>query len=403
MLSRHIGSQDVSFATTLSGRETPISDIARLNGPALTTVPQRIMIEPDIMALDFVKSVNSGLFQLMKHGQHGMRKALSAANQSSDYLDTLVNVLVKDQDDELSQKLFRRHGPKPTWTSEYTTLEVEELDAGFQLRLSTTMESRRVAYLLDSVVLAAESILNKPEVAVGLIDILGDHERNFLASKYRIEDGLRSVALLHERFEAFAATRPNAIAIDWDNDRMITYQDLDKHANSVAAHLNYHGIGRGDTVPLFLDKSIEMIAAIIGTMKAGAAYVPLSPDNPIDRNLYIVRDVGGQVMLTQSHYQEVWKDYLQVIDVADVIMPKKAGPKPSVDHSPDDIAYVIYTSGSTGNPKGVKVPHYAASTAVASMVEAEGRTKGEWRTLQFANYVFDASVQDIFNTLSSGK
>ena len=403
VLSRHAGSQDVSFATTLSGRETPISNIAHLDGPTLTTVPQRIIVKHDITALDFAKSVNSGLFQLMKYSQHGMRKALSAANQPSDYFDTMVNVLVKDEDDELSYQLFRHHGPKQPWTSEYSTLEVEELDVGFQLRLSTTIEYQRAVYLLDSFIVAAESIVNSPEIMVGRIDILGSPERAYLVAKDRFESDVRPASLLHECFEAFAASKPNMIAIDWDKGRLVTYQDLDKHANSVAARLNYYGIGRGDVVPLFFDKSVEMIAAIIGTMKAGAAYVPLSPDNPIDRNLYIIRDVGGQVILTQNHYQEVWKEYLLTIDVADIIKPKNARPKPPIDHSPDDIAYVIYTSGSTGNPKGVKVPHHAASTAVASMLEAEGRFYGEWRTLQFANYVFDASVQDIFNTLSSGK
>lgn len=73
-----------------------------------------------------------------------------------------------------------------------------------------------------------------------------------------------------------------------------------------------------------------------------------------------------------------------------------------IQPSVDDLAYVIYTSGSTGKPKGVKISHSSASTAVTSMMKAEGRDKGEWRTLQFANYVFDASVQDIFNTVSSG-
>ena len=403
VLSRHVGSEDISFATTLSGRETPITAIDRLDGPTLTTVPQRISVNPNITALAFAKSVNSGMFQLMKFAQHGMRRALSAAKQPSDYFDTLVNILVKDQDDGLSPKLFKSHGPRPTWSSEYTTLELEELDTGFQLRLVTNMEHRRAGFLLDSVALTVNAILEKPATEVRLLDILGAQERAFLMAKDSVEDIPESLSLLHSRFETIAATDPDKVAIDWDSQRDVTYQELDRYAGRIAAYLNLQDVGRGDIVPLFLDKSIEMVAAILGTMKAGAAYVPLSPDNPIDRNSYIIRDVGGEVILTHSHYQDVWQGYMPVANVSDIISAKDGESKPSVDQSPDDIAYVIYTSGSTGNPKGVEVPHHAASAAVASMLEAEGRMDSEWRTLQFANYVFDASVQDIFNTLSSGK
>ena len=403
MLSRHTDSHDISFATTLSGRETPISAIDRLDGPTLTTIPQRIIINDNSTALAFAESVKSDFFQMIRYAQHGMRKALTAAGQTSDYCDTLVNILVKDQDDEHSSKLFKRHGPRPTWTSEYTTLEAEELELGLQLRISTSMEPQRAKFLLDSVVLAVGTFLETPTIKVGGIDILGNEERAFLTAKDRIEDLPRSMSLLHLRFEETAASEPQKVAIDWDSLRNYTYREVNELANKFAAYLSHHRIGRGDIVPLFLDKSPEMIIAILGTMKAGAAYVPLSPDNPIDRNLYIVRDVGGQVILTQSDYQDLWQEHIDVVNVMDVISAKGAWVTPSIDQSPDDIAYTIYTSGSTGNPKGVKVPHRAASAAVESMLDAEQRREGEWRTLQFANYVFDASVQDIFNTLSSGE
>ncbi|KAK0515361.1 hypothetical protein JMJ35_002740 [Cladonia borealis] len=402
VLWRQTGDQDVSFATTLSGREMPVSAIHRLDGPTLTTVPQRIIIDPNTTALAFTKRVHTGLFNLMKYAQHGMRRALSAANKSSNFFDTLVNVLVKDQDNGLSQELFKRHGPKPTWKSEYTTLEAEEIESGYQLRLSTTMEPRRAAFLLDSVALTVEAILKTPTIEVGLIDNLGDSERTFLATKDSIEAMDPSGSLLHSQFEVIAATHGNKLAIDWDCVRSITYRELNDYADKIASHLNVLGIGRGDVVPLYLDKSIETIVAILGTMKSGAAYVPLSPENPIERNLYIIKDVSGQLILTQRHFQTVWQDHVRVVNVADVMLFEDTRPKAPVEQSPNDIAYVIYTSGSTGNPKGVKVPHRAASVAVRSMLEAEGRWTGEWRSLQFANYVFDASVQDIFNTLSSG-
>ena len=275
----------------------------------------------------------------MKFAQHGMRRALSAAGQSADDFDTLVNVLVKDQDDELSRKLFKRQGPKPTWSSEYATLEMEELDRSFQLRLSSTIEPRRAEFLLVSVTRAIESILWNTTGEVGLIDIMGPQECAFLATKDEIEDVQPHLALLYSRFELFAHTDPDKVAIDWDSSKTVTYRDLNKQADKIAVFLSHHDIGRGDIVPLYLDKSIETIVAIIGTMKAGAAYVPLSPENPLERNLYIVEDGGGQIILTQSNYQDVWQNqHLQVVNVADVLSCKDVLAAPSIHQSPDDIA-----------------------------------------------------------------
>ena len=404
VLSRHTNAQDVSFATTLSGREAPISAIDRLDGPTLTTVPQRISVPREMPALEFVKSVAAGLFEVMKYSQHGMRKALSAANLSSEFCDTLVNVLAKDPDDKLSQKLFKRHGPRPAWTSEYITLEAEEAEGTYQLRISGNMEPRRSEFLLESAAMVIEAILESPEIHVGQIDILSDSERDFLVDKERIERVFGSSDLLHSRFENLAESNPNLQAIDWDSRRKVTYKELNDEADKVARYLHHtQGIGRGDVVPLMLDKSVETVVAILGVMKAGAGYVPLAPDNPIDRNVFIVRDVGGQVILTQDNYLAFSQHVKsQTVSISNLLASDDELPPVAVEQSSEDIAYVIYTSGSTGNPKGVKVPHRSSAAAVTSMLPAENREKGEWRTLQFANYVFDASVQDIFNTLSSG-
>lgn len=394
------------FAATVSGREVPIPAIDRLDGPTLTTVLQRVSVDNEMTAMQLTKRVSVGFFDVIEFSQLGMRKSIQTAKLSTDVCDTLVNVLAKNDDDELSQNLFKRHGPKPIWNSEYTTLEAEELEDAFQLRISANMEARRAEFLLESTALVMETIVADPGKLVGQIEIIGAKERNFLLQKERIEEVLESSSLLlHDRFENTALSSPDREAIDWDSSRSVTYKELNDEANKLAAYLRgAHGLGRGDTIPLLLDKSVETIVAILGVMKAGAAYVPLSPDNPVDRNVFIIQDVGGQVILTQDSYLDFAGDIkAQSVSVSSVLASEDTFSPVSIDQSPEDIAYVIYTSGSTGNPKGVKVSHRASASAVTSMLQAEGRDRDEWRTLQFANYIFDASVQDIFNTLSSGK
>ena len=408
VLSRHVGSPDVSFATTLSGREMPVSGIDRLDGPTLTSVPQRVTVDNNRTILDLTKSVNTTLFQVMKHSQCGMRKALSFSKAPANFLDTLVNVLVKNEDDELSAKIFKRFGSKPVWQSEYTTLEVEELQTEVVLRISSSMESRRSEFILDSVALTIEAILEGSDRKVGSLNILGPKERAFLAEMHRTEDIIPT--LLHEPFESYAKTFPERLAIDWDSSRNVTYKELNDQADLVASYLCHHGIGRGDIVPLLLDKSVDTIIAILGTMKAGAAYVPLSPENPVDRNVFIINDVGGRMIISQSDLQDFSQHHsVPMVSITEIMGSTDTALRPVVNQSVDDLAYVIYTSGSTGKPKGVKVPHRSSSIAIASMLRAgermlhnRGRVTSLWRTLQFANYVFDASVEDIFNTLSSG-
>ncbi|KAG8156484.1 hypothetical protein KVR01_013588 [Diaporthe batatas] len=222
--------------------------------------------------------------------------------------------------------------------------------------------------------------------------------------------------LLHAAFERCArdgAATAGAVAVDFDGREQASYSRLDRLANGFAHVLRGRGVRAGDMVPLVLDRSVDMVVAILGVMKAGAAYVPLSPDNPAERNAFVVADTGARLVVAHEAHRRHLDLVLgsgsgAAVDTTLLLMPglgdldEHASP-PGTGVSPDDLAYVIYTSGSTGQPKGVRVPHRSAAAAVRSMAAVEGRCEGRrWRTLQFANYVFDASVQDFFNTLSTG-
>ncbi|KAL8875280.1 MAG: hypothetical protein Q9198_006335 [Flavoplaca austrocitrina] len=322
VLARHINAADVSFATTVSGREVPIPATDRLDGPTLTTVLQRVSVDNEMTAMQLTKRVSVGFFDVMEFSHLVMRKSIQAAGLSTD----------------------------PVWNSAYTTLEAEELEDAFQLRISANMEARRAEFLLESTALVMEAIVADPEKLVGQIEFLGAKERNFLLQKERIEGALESSSLLlHDRFENTALSFPDHEAIDWDSSRSVTYKELNDAADKLAAYLHgAHGLGRGDTIPLLLDKSVETIVAILGVMKAGAAYVPLSPDNPVDRNAFIIRDVGGQVILTQDSYLDFAEHVdAQTVSVSRVLASEDTLSPVSIDQNPEDIAYVIYTSGST--------------------------------------------------------
>lgn len=406
VLSQHVRHSDVGFVTTLSGRDAPVKDIDRMDGPTMTSVPLKVSVSPQSTLVDLAHSVRNGFFRILKYSQHGIRNALAAAGLGANHFDTLVNILVKDEDSKEVAQVFRRHGDRPLWSSEFTTLEIEESGDELLLRLSSRMEPRRVEFLLEAYVTVLEQFVNTPTTRIADMTTMGESERHFLYNTLSNRDTLHvpEPSLLHSRFETLARERPSIVAIDWDAKERVTYAQLDARATRLTNFLIRAGVKVGEAVPLMLDKSIEMIVAILGVMKAGAAYVPLSPDNPVDRNSFIVRDVGARFALAHEEYMDrIQGDAdLKVLRIDDSEIDAMPDTMPDVQIAPDGIAYIIYTSGSTGVPKGVKVPHQAAAAAVTSMAEAEGRYSGEWRTAQFANYVFDASVQDFFNTLSTG-
>ncbi|EPS32046.1 hypothetical protein PDE_07005 [Penicillium oxalicum 114-2] len=406
VLSHHIRQLDVAFVTTLSGRDAPVTGIESIDGPTLTVVPQRVTLDPESTLISLTHSIRDNFLRTLKHAHHGIRNALAAAQLNSSSFDTMVNILVKDEDTEEMSQVFHRYGERPVWQSEFTTLEIEEIDNALQISLSSQMEPRRVKFLLDSYAKVLQQFVKEPSQRVRDLQTIGTEEMDFLYNTISNRESLHIPApsLLHERFENFALETPDVVAIDWDSEIQVTYKQLDTQANLLANYLVSKGVQVGDAVPLMLNKSIDTMVAILGVMKAGAAYVPLSPDNPIDRNAFIAKDVKARFIIVHDEFKADVDGLpdLEAIDVNDAGISEMSPSSPQTQVCPEDIAYIIYTSGSTGLPKGVMVPHRAATAAVASMAVAEGRYAGEWRTVQFANYVFDASVQDIFNTLSTG-
>ncbi|KAB2573445.1 Nonribosomal peptide synthetase 3 [Lasiodiplodia theobromae] len=406
VLNKHLNSHDVTFMTSLSGRDVPVGGIQTMDGPTLTIVPQRITLDPEQPVSELAKKTSSGLLELARHAQFGMRNGMKAANMKTDSVDTFLNILVKTEDDGTTGSVFKRYGPRPHWGLYWTTMEVEEAPTETAFRIAGLMEERRLQFIMDAFIETVYSIVNNPTQTIAEISILSSSESSFLNNELSNRATLHrpSPSLLHARFEQHAAETPSAIAIDWQGTERVTYAELNGWANQLAHYLIQHGTRVGDRIPLILDKSIDTMVALLGVMKAGAAYVPMSPDNPVERNLFITADVGAKTLVMhRAHAAFNAHHSLPAVFIDDIRSELAALPTtaPAVAIPADSLAYIIYTSGSTGLPKGVQLPHRAAAAAVTSMEVAESRGEGEWRTLQFANYVFDASVQDFFNTLST--
>ena len=195
---------------------------------------------------------------------------------------------------------------------------------------------------------------------------------------------------IHQRFALQASRTPDAIAVS-DCNSQISYRQLDQLSNRSANLLSDSGVKPGDNVAVDLQRSPELIVAILGIMKAGAAYVPLDPQSPIERKRQILADTNATVVIS-SGLEELDRAIL-VDDIAPLLANDtipNSGP-PSVVVSPSDVAYILFTSGSTGVPKGVVVEHQAIGNTISWRQHAIP-VGPEDRVLLMVPHYFDASL-----------
>lgn len=226
---------------------------------------------------------------------------------------------------------------------------------------------------------------------------------------------------LSQLLEDAAARRPDHVAVEDENDRSLTFAGLTRATDRLATRLGRWGIGRGDRVGLYLPKGIEAVAAIHGTLRSGAAYVPVDPGAPATRGSAILADAGVRAVVTThalaGGLRRHWPGQghlprLIVVDAAgddvsshdaawDEVMADDAPTPLTPSRAPDDLAYVLYTSGSTGKPKGVMLSHANAFTFL-DWCESTFAPRGEDRFSAHAPFHFDLSVFDLFVSCRAG-
>jgi len=210
---------------------------------------------------------------------------------------------------------------------------------------------------------------------------------------------------IHQVFEQEAARRPNAIAVRFE-DQELTYQELNERANQLAHRLRELGVGPEAMVGTVIDRSLEMVIALLGILKAGGAFVPLDLNYPAERLAFMASDtkapvlVVGRKALERLSGQSWLQAQLVTLDGDAEEIKQKGKQNPENLSSPDGLAYVMYTSGSTGRPKGVMVPHRAVVRLVKNTNFLEFRENDVF--LQFSPVSFDASTLEIWGPLLNG-
>jgi amino acid adenylation domain-containing protein/non-ribosomal peptide synthase protein (TIGR01720 family) len=395
---RYMGSEDVAFAATNSGRNAPVQGIESIVGPTITTVPIQLQTNGSSSISDFLAMVQQQSTEMIPFEHAGVQNIYAMAGEKQN----LKNLFVIQQPlgdmqqgsllKELLDKELLRGFHVYAAVVECMIMSENQIDIELQFDSKALPEaSARVVldqfeHVIQQLVRADPSTLLQDISLVTPSHVKQMIEWNELVDVQDVDD------CVHNIFREQVKIRPDAVAVtSWDGE--VTYKQLDELTDKLAAYLVQKGVKPEYLTPMCFDKSMYTVIAMMATLKAGGACVHLGRNSPIARMSEIIEQTGATIVLTDNVHVHKFKDVTEAIVVDQALLDSLSISNPLPTVSPNNPAFVLFTSGSTGKPKGVVVEH--GSLCTSSRAHGTNRKVGPWtRLLQFAAYTFDVSVAD---------
>ncbi|WP_452603487.1 amino acid adenylation domain-containing protein, partial [Saccharothrix hoggarensis] len=389
LLARYGGTSDVVFGTTVSGRPADLAGVEQMVGMFINTVPTRVAVDRDRDQLSWLRDLQADQAEARRF-EHVPLSRLRAWSDLPGGVNLFDSILVFENypfdEDAMAEHGLRLHDVRAHEPTNYALTVVVspgprlvvELDHDQALFDEATVErlGRHLRALL-------EDLLAEPDRPLRDLRMLDEAERRQVLVEWNPTGRDYPVATLPAQFAAQVARTPHAVAVTCEG-HALTYAELDDRATRLAHVLAAHGAGPERYVALRLPRSIDLVVAVLGVLKSGAAYLPIDPSYPAERVAGMVEDARPVLTLTE------------LPDLSGV--PATA---PEVDLRPEHPAYVIYTSGSTGKPKGVVIPHANVARLFSATDHWFGFGPDDVWTL-FHSYAFDFSVWELWGPLLHG-
>ncbi|MFK0183567.1 amino acid adenylation domain-containing protein [Streptomyces rubiginosohelvolus] len=400
VLGRFLGRTDLTCGITMAHRPPDLVGSQDILGPMIATLPLRRRLDPTMKLRSWLR----------EFGRHG----IEASGHSAVPLTEMQSLLGTDSAIPILQSsVSYENVPMPDFDLADVGAEMTDLSydgrphfpitmvimPGADMPLRIVHDRRKVSdevaeRFAGEVVSVLTQMIERPDVTLGELTFLSTPEpRTTPLTEPDAEP-------LHETFRRHARLCPEAAAVRCGS-RTLTYRELDAYSDRIAATLRERcpGVTR---VGLCLPRSIELVAAMIGVFKAGAAYVPLDPEYPADRLADMLADSAAELVLTDGTPADaLTAGKARLVGLPEVDGEPDDHAPPPVPDDPDAPAYLLYTSGSTGRPKGVPITHRNVQSLLAAGREVFGFTAEDVWTFAHS-FAFDYSVWEIWGALGNG-
>jgi amino acid adenylation domain-containing protein len=405
LIHRYTSQSDLIAAVPTAGRLH--SSAETMIGCFVNVLPVRVACSRDLSFAELVSRVGDAWASACDHQELSSTEIARTACGARDSSDMTISryALLFDSNPDVELSLpgiaSRRVQTDVNVTVYDLNFFVRPAQQGARITLLYNAQIYERAYMermLGHLDVLAAGCLRQPNTAIAQHDLLTAWEQEALRAWNSSEENFDDPPCVHQLFERQADQNPEAWAALWDGGRM-SYAELDEYANGVAEHLVAVGVGPETPVGVLLDRSIEMLIALLGVIKAGGAYVPLDPSYPRDRLDYMLSNSGAALVITDAARESFVSSHRRVMLIS-AIAAKRADRVASTV-SGANLLYVMYTSGSTGRPKGVMISHDGIRNRLLAL-QRECPLERTDRLLQKTTFSFDVSVWEIFWPLSCG-
>jgi amino acid adenylation domain-containing protein len=423
-LHRHSGQEDVIIGSPTTGRSRP--EFSGVVGDFVNMVALRARVQDKLPFRDFLHQVRGVVLDALEHqeypfpllveqfrsGRHAGHSPIFQASfvfhkaQAANRLSGLVSCHdVGTQFDCGALRLAPY--PLSQQSGQFDlTLEIAETGDGMNCALKydvALIEDASAARMVERYVNLISASIADPDHRIADLPLLTERERTQILDEWNGTARTYPQTTVSKLIEEQVARTPRATAMVFEGLTM-TYAELNRKANQLARHLRSLGVAPDVLVGVCMERSFDLVLALLGILKAGGAYVPLDPDYPNERLAYMIEDSCPRVLITQTSVVSRVGSYAGHLLVLDTKWKDLSGE--SVDDleegaGPDHLAYVIYTSGSTGAPKGAMNTHRAVCNLLFWMQDEYRLTPSD-RVMHKTPFSFDVSVWEFFWTLMTG-
>lgn len=383
-----------------------------LVGHCVNLLPLRSFPKGEQSFVDYLKERKSPVLDAYDHQQYTFGSLLKKLNIPRDstrlpLIPVVFNIDIGMDDGISFHNLKHRYINNPR---EYETFEIflnitdHKGTLTFEWSYNTRLfEPETIKRFMDELEHLLRSVVKTPDTPIGNLEVMNTAAIREQLNKWNnTKVDYPKEKPLHQIISETAAAYPDAIALKFQN-KVLTYTELNRQANQLAAILIKDGVKPKDKVAISLDRSEQLVIALLAIVKAGATYIPLDPIFPINRINYMLEDSAAVMLLTSETYRGKYVSNAKEIILDDIWASLKKYPitDPDVEVKGEDLIYILYTSGSTGQPKGVQIKHHNVVNFLYSMQKQPGLTNSD-KLLAVTTISFDIAGLELWLPLITG-